>query len=193
MYQLTYPDPSNILQFILTITPDDGYYKGGRFTFSFTIGPEYPYSPPKVKCTLVHISILSTGLGSWCLSLICFSSNGTLVAQIYNGTIILLVIAFTLIALSSPIWTHIVQTWNSTNDLRLYIDNILVASLQSATTFRASGIISNYVTLASSLLGPGSCFAGAIDVTSSFTGGVDNFRICSRELSATDVCILYIS
>ncbi|CAF3716288.1 unnamed protein product [Rotaria sp. Silwood1] len=31
--------------------PDDGYYKGGRFTFSFTIGPEYPYVPPKVKCT----------------------------------------------------------------------------------------------------------------------------------------------
>ncbi|CAF1044091.1 unnamed protein product [Rotaria sordida] len=172
MYQLTYPDPNNILQFILTITPDDGYYKGGRFTFSFTIGPEYPYSPPKVKC---------------------FSSNGTLVAQIYNGTIILFVIASTLIALSSPFWTHIVQTWNSTNDLRLYIDNILVASLQSATTFRASGIIPNYVTLASSLLGSGSCLAGTIDVTNSFTGGVDNFRICSRELSATDVCILYIS
>ncbi|CAF4373025.1 unnamed protein product, partial [Rotaria sordida] len=93
----------------------------------------------------------------------------------------------------SPFWTHIVQTWNSTNDLRLYIDNILVASLSSATTFRASGIMPNYVTLASSLLGSGSCLAGAIDVTSSFTGSVDNFRICSRELSAIDVCTLYIS
>lgn len=25
-------------------------YKGGSFTFSFTINPNYPHDPPKVKC-----------------------------------------------------------------------------------------------------------------------------------------------
>jgi len=27
-----------------------GFYKGGRFTFSFAVGPSYPHEPPKVKC-----------------------------------------------------------------------------------------------------------------------------------------------
>jgi ubiquitin-conjugating enzyme E2 M len=27
-----------------------GFYKGGRFTFSFKVGPNYPHEPPKVKC-----------------------------------------------------------------------------------------------------------------------------------------------
>jgi ubiquitin-conjugating enzyme E2 M len=26
-------------------------YKGGSFTFSFVINPNYPHEPPKVKCT----------------------------------------------------------------------------------------------------------------------------------------------
>lgn len=27
-----------------------GFYKGGKFTFSFKVGPNYPHEPPKVKC-----------------------------------------------------------------------------------------------------------------------------------------------
>lgn len=27
-----------------------GFYKGGRFVFSFKVGPNYPHEPPKVKC-----------------------------------------------------------------------------------------------------------------------------------------------
>jgi ubiquitin-conjugating enzyme E2 M len=34
---------------------DEGMYKGGRFTFNFSIGPNYPHEPPKVKCrTLIY-------------------------------------------------------------------------------------------------------------------------------------------
>ncbi|CAF1136917.1 unnamed protein product [Rotaria sordida] len=175
----------------------NSYFQASGFT-QFSINNQ-PFSislwiqPESRSGTLVHISTLSTGLGLWCLSLIGFASNGTLVAQIYNGTTVLSVMASTLIPLSSSFWTHIVQTWSSTNGLRLYIDNVLVASLPSATTFSASGITPNYATLASSLLGSGSCLAGAINATSPFTGGIDDFKIYSRELSATDVCTLYIS
>ncbi|CAF1366380.1 unnamed protein product [Adineta steineri] len=49
--QVTYPNQDDLLHFTLTITPDDGFYKGGRFVFSFTIESEYPHRPPKVKCT----------------------------------------------------------------------------------------------------------------------------------------------
>ena len=32
-----------------------GFYRGGKFSFSFKVGPAYPHEPPKVKCeTLVY-------------------------------------------------------------------------------------------------------------------------------------------
>lgn len=47
----TFPDPTDVLNFNLTITPDEGIYKGGVFHFSFAINPNYPHEPPKVRCT----------------------------------------------------------------------------------------------------------------------------------------------
>lgn len=66
--QTHFPDPADLLNFTLTITPDEGMsllcspifeisypcegmYKGGAFTFSFAINTNYPHDPPKVKCT----------------------------------------------------------------------------------------------------------------------------------------------
>lgn len=46
-----FPDPNDILNFTLVITPDEGMYKGGAFQFSFSINTNYPHEPPKVKCT----------------------------------------------------------------------------------------------------------------------------------------------
>ncbi|KZV76927.1 hypothetical protein PENSPDRAFT_645685 [Peniophora sp. CONT] len=46
-----FPDPADLLNFSLTITPDEGMYKGGQFLFSFQINTNYPHEPPKVKCT----------------------------------------------------------------------------------------------------------------------------------------------
>jgi len=45
-----FQDPDNILNFILTIEPDEGMYRGGRFTFSFAISHNFPHEPPKVQC-----------------------------------------------------------------------------------------------------------------------------------------------
>ncbi|XP_011502503.1 PREDICTED: NEDD8-conjugating enzyme Ubc12 isoform X3 [Ceratosolen solmsi marchali] len=45
-----FPDPDDLLTFKLVICPDEGFYKGGRFIFSFKVGPNYPHEPPKVKC-----------------------------------------------------------------------------------------------------------------------------------------------
>ncbi|KAG0152352.1 hypothetical protein CROQUDRAFT_649743 [Cronartium quercuum f. sp. fusiforme G11] len=46
-----FPDPSDLLNFTLTINPDEGMYKGGSFVFTFAINLNYPHEPPKVKCT----------------------------------------------------------------------------------------------------------------------------------------------
>jgi len=48
--QTTFEDTANLLNFTLSITPDEGMYKGGTFKFSFNINTNYPHDPPKVKC-----------------------------------------------------------------------------------------------------------------------------------------------
>jgi len=45
-----FPDPDDILNFTLTIEPDEGMYKGGIFNFDFAINQNFPHDPPKVLC-----------------------------------------------------------------------------------------------------------------------------------------------
>ncbi|KAM3506377.1 hypothetical protein MY11210_007584 [Beauveria gryllotalpidicola] len=45
-----FPDPDDILNFVLTIDPDEGMYRSGRFTFTFAINQSFPHEPPKVLC-----------------------------------------------------------------------------------------------------------------------------------------------
>ena len=66
---MEFPDPDDLLNFKLIISPDEvythsslkylqeltklllqGFYRGGKFAFSFKVGPNYPHEPPKVKC-----------------------------------------------------------------------------------------------------------------------------------------------
>lgn len=39
-----------VMHFELTISPDEGCYRGGKFLFDFTIPTGYPYDAPKVLC-----------------------------------------------------------------------------------------------------------------------------------------------
>lgn len=50
-WRTEFPDPNDILNFNLTIEPDEGMYTGGRFCFTFSINQNFPHDPPKVKCT----------------------------------------------------------------------------------------------------------------------------------------------
>ncbi|KAB2618005.1 NEDD8-conjugating enzyme Ubc12-like [Pyrus ussuriensis x Pyrus communis] len=46
-----YPDGKDeLMNFEVTIHPDEGYYKGGVFLFTFQVAPIYPHEAPKVKC-----------------------------------------------------------------------------------------------------------------------------------------------
>lgn len=38
------------MHFEITIKPDEGYYRNGKFLFDFQISTGYPYDAPKVKC-----------------------------------------------------------------------------------------------------------------------------------------------
>ncbi|XP_016430769.1 NEDD8-conjugating enzyme Ubc12-like [Sinocyclocheilus rhinocerous] len=53
--EMVFPDQDDLLSFKLIISPDEGFYKGGKFVFSFKVGQGYPHDPPKVKCeTMVY-------------------------------------------------------------------------------------------------------------------------------------------
>ncbi|KAL4062984.1 ubiquitin-conjugating enzyme/RWD-like protein [Scleroderma yunnanense] len=54
-----FADAADLLNFTLTITPDEGMYHGGAFNFSFNINSNYPHEPPKVKClqTIYHPNV----------------------------------------------------------------------------------------------------------------------------------------
>mmetsp|Transcript_38017 Transcript_38017/g.94291 ORF Transcript_38017/g.94291 Transcript_38017/m.94291 type:complete len:188 (+) Transcript_38017:213-776(+) len=48
---IEFPDGRDkLLNFTVTIKPNEGYYKGGTFTFRFAVPLVYPHEPPKVKC-----------------------------------------------------------------------------------------------------------------------------------------------
>ncbi|KAG5462859.1 MAG: ubiquitin-conjugating enzyme/RWD-like protein [Olpidium bornovanus] len=49
--QMTFPQPDDLLNFELVITPDEGFYKAYSFRFTFAINNNYPHDPPKVRCT----------------------------------------------------------------------------------------------------------------------------------------------
>lgn len=132
--------------------------------------------------TLFHLSSAATGSGGWCLPMIGFNSNGSIVGQTWNRT------AISVIGPIPPIntWTHIVQTWSSTNGLRLYINGGLYGS--AITTFFSAGNTPMCILLSSSGLG-NNCQTGQISM-GSYSGAIDEFYVYNRELSAFEVCPL---
>ncbi|KAI4502016.1 hypothetical protein M0802_002698 [Mischocyttarus mexicanus] len=68
--QVMFNDPHRLHEFTLLITPDEGYWVGGRFFFDVIITEDYNIAPPKVKCTtkLWHPNISEDG--DVCLSIL---------------------------------------------------------------------------------------------------------------------------
>ncbi|EDX09657.1 GD13010 [Drosophila simulans] len=56
-----FPDPNDLLNFKLIISPDEGFYRDGRFVFNFRVGSNYPPEPPNgsapPRCTIPNIDL----------------------------------------------------------------------------------------------------------------------------------------
>jgi hypothetical protein len=121
----------------------------------------------------------------WCMPFIGFASNGSLVVQMWSTSV---QYVFGSILSTSSVWYHVVQTWSSTNGLRLYIDNVLIAANTTVTTYGASSLSNNIILANRPNNG---CTGGAIGPQLAFYGDMDDFRIYSRELTANEVCALF--
>ncbi|CAF4125547.1 unnamed protein product [Adineta steineri] len=132
------------------------------------------------KGTLVHQSSQTDGHGS-CTVPIGFSSAGNITATAWapdnqvTGPV-----------LSINTWTHIATTYSPTNGLRLYVNGTSVGGTGAQSNAPPSEVV--ILTLGNSLRG-GECNSQSI-ATGTFSGYLDEFRVYSRELSATEVAVL---
>ncbi|CAF4203641.1 unnamed protein product [Adineta steineri] len=130
--------------------------------------------------TLVHYSTQTDGQG-WCTVPLGFSSAGNIIATAWNPNN-----QVTGPVLSVNTWTHIATTYSRTHGLTLYVNGVYVGS---------TGIQNNdapgtpvILTLGNSLSG-GGCNSQSI-ATGTYYGYLDEFRVYSRKLSATEVSAL---
>ena len=137
--------------------------------------------------TIIHVANAANGYTngffSWCVPFIGLDSSNRLVAQVWNGNAVSVVGS----TLPLNVWTHVVETYSSTNGVTLYVNGIQVGTTGGAS-YTASGV-PDYVLLGYYGSLGSSCQAGSIS-PGQFTGVIDEFRIYSRELSLSDVCVL---
>ncbi|CAF1561274.1 unnamed protein product, partial [Adineta steineri] len=130
--------------------------------------------------TLVHYSTQTDGQGR-CTVPIGFSSAGNIIATAWvpdnqvTGPV-----------LSINTWTHIATTYSQMNGLTLYVNGVSVGSTGAQNYNGPSTIV--ILTLGNSLSGGGCGFRSMVPCP--FSGYLDEFRVYSRELSATDVFVL---
>ena len=114
----TFPNADDILNFTLTIEPDEGMYKGGSFLFTFAINQNFPHDPPKVKCTqkIYHPNIDLEG--NVCLNILredwkpVLNLNAVIVGmQVrFLANCEPLLVSLTLASSSSSSWNPMLQT-----------------------------------------------------------------------------------
>ncbi|CAF1080700.1 unnamed protein product [Adineta steineri] len=160
------------------------YFQASGFTALGMINQSFSISlwikPLNVNGTLIHLSTISNGTGT-CMPILGFSMSGNIIARIPNidvyGPI-----------LPINIWTHIIYTFSVTNGINLYINGTLYGSSNSSIT-RDGPNLPFYITIANQLSGITSCISGNIN-NMPYAGGVDELRIYSREINASEICLL---
>lgn len=179
---------SGLISNVMSINQNTSYlqinYLIGLGTMNQPFSISFWIRPYVLSGTLVSVTASLTP-NSWCVPFLGFSTSSALIAQILSG-LIQSVSDPTNLTLST--WHHIVRTWSPTNQLQLYVDNILVGSNTVPTIYAASSQ-PTYVKIGDQ--DNVNCSMGNVNSQVPFQGDIDEFRIYSRELTNGDVCALY--
>lgn len=125
----------------------------------------------------------TSGLG-WCLPIIGLSSTFQIIGQNWNSTG---AVPITGPVVPLTVWTHVVSSYSPTNGMRMWINGTLIGSTGSFAY--APSTAPNTITLGSSLSGITGC-ANTNIVKGQFYGMMDELRVYSRELNASEVAAL---
>jgi hypothetical protein len=118
------------------------------------------------------------------MPIIGLTATYKIVGQSWNGSA---AISITGSTLRPAEWTHVVTSYSATNGVRLWVNGSLV-NASGPFSYAGSGV-DDTITLGSSLVGTTRCIAGAVQI-GQFYGMMDELRIYSRELNASDVYTL---
>lgn len=144
------------------------------FSFSFWI------KPLRVLGVLIHLSNTSAS-NDWCSTILGFSSSGYIIAQVSGVTL-------TGPTLPLNVWTHVVHTYSVTNGIRLYVNGTLSGS-SGGNIGRQGPDMPVYLNVANQLSEIVSCSWGNIG-SGSFNGVINEFRVYSREVNSSEICML---
>lgn len=114
---------------------------------------------------------------SWCVGFLTMTSNGNILAALWNGASITL----TGPVLPLNIWTHIGYTYSSSNGMLLYVDGRLHSST-GAVNFLAAGSLVQ-ISFGGNL-GQTHCTPNA---GGTFDGAIDELYLYSRELTPSEI------
>jgi hypothetical protein len=181
-----------IINDAISFTVASSYYVVGGLSKLGIIGQPYSISiwinPTSVNGgTIAHVTKCSYScVALWCLAFIGFTSGGHIAIQSWRT-----VGGSNLVSLTGPVapinaWTHVVQTYSPANGMCLYINGSLVN--QSSTFTYSASNAPNYIYLGSF---PWAVCVGANTIAmGQYYGLLDEFRLYSREITATEVYTL---
>lgn len=158
-------------------TTASGFSEAGTSNRDYTFAAWVRPNSGETDGNIIHMSSLVGGMG-WCLPPLALVS-GFARGYSWNGAGVSVTGTSTI---SSGVWTHIVNTWDASGGLKIYVNGIL-ENTTSQAVYSASGA-SNYLWLA---YASGGCAGEAGD----FDGSIDDVRVYSRSLTAAEVYRLY--
>lgn len=176
----------------ISFASNSSYFVVGGLTKLGILGQPYSISiwikPTSVNGgTIAHVSKCNYNCtGHWCLAFIGFTLAGEIAIQSWKT-----VTNSSLVSLTGPVvqvnvWTHVAQTYSPNNGMSLYVNGIL--SNQSYTyTYSASGA-PDYIYLGSYPIP--ACVRANVIVMGQYYGLLDEFRVYSREITATEAYAL---
>jgi hypothetical protein len=173
----------------ISFTAASSYFVVGGLTKLGTIGQVYSISiwikPTSVSGgTIIHVSKCSSSCGSnWCLAFIGFTSSGEIAIQSWTGVYNSSLVALTGPVLSINVWTHIVQTYSSSNGMRLFLNGTLFS--QSATFVYSASDMPDFIYLGSYPLPV--CVGTNVISMGQYYGLLDEFRLFARDLTPAEV------
>lgn len=144
--------------------------------------------------SIIHISLLPSGLGWYCYDLLALTSSGSIIVQLMQTSTV--VNAYQGPPLPVNTWTHIAILYAQTNGVRIYINGQLASLSQTVSAIGVQGITDpQYLTLGNnSPSGPAlsvNCRNGTIPyLPGAFFGAIDDFRLYNRELTNQELCAL---